>query len=277
MEKVLIFGAGNVGASIAYALLFHPAHLTIYLYDIAPLKALAQIEDLKDGNNNKQIFPYNGELVDIVINCSGNSAYLHEEDRDIELNTAIQSVNDIAKKISGFKGIFLNVSNPCDKVTALFGEVLSLPKARVFGTGTALEMERMKIRHPAGNFLIIGEHGDRNIILTEDKQIRDDIQTVRGIVWDIVRQKGNTCYGIANIAYQIIDAIVCDTKKEMVLCVYHKEGYYSDRCIVGKKGIEKINTPQLSHHQKKELTEIINNINLCTTPSKPLKFQRHTR
>ncbi|MFT2628573.1 lactate/malate family dehydrogenase, partial [Escherichia coli] len=53
---------------------------------------------------------------------------------------------EIVPKIiaSGFKGIFVNITNPCDVITMLIQKLSGFDYSRVFGTGTSLDTARMR-------------------------------------------------------------------------------------------------------------------------------------
>lgn len=46
-------------------------------------------------------------------------------------------------KASGFDGVVVNITNPCDVVTQQLAKGLGLPRGRVFGTGTGLDTSRL--------------------------------------------------------------------------------------------------------------------------------------
>ena len=46
-------------------------------------------------------------------------------------------------KASGFDGVLINITNPCDIVTRELALHLGLPRGRVFGTGTGLDTSRL--------------------------------------------------------------------------------------------------------------------------------------
>jgi len=46
-------------------------------------------------------------------------------------------------KESGFDGVLINITNPCDIVTRELAINLNLPKGRIFGTGTGLDTSRL--------------------------------------------------------------------------------------------------------------------------------------
>lgn len=83
-------------------------------------------------------------------------------------------VKEWAPKIkeSGFKGIILNITNPCDVITQYLQELTGFPRERVFGTGTSLDTGRMKhavsqkmLVNPSSiDGYVVGEHGESQFV-----------------------------------------------------------------------------------------------------------------
>lgn len=262
MKKVLILGVGNVGSTVAFAFSHHPKCPILFLYDKDEEKCKAQIEDLTDGNSTCKILPWKGEKVSIVFNCTGSATLLQTGDRDNELENAKKNVNEIGELLGEFDGIFVNIANPCDKVTALFGKVLKTPKNRILGTGTLLDMIRLRKRCKKGVFFMLGEHGDNNILITKNNQAKKYISEVKKQAWQIIKKKGCTNFGIANIAYWILDSLINHKTSYATLCVYHadEKSWYSDFCVFGDWGSTPI-TPAMNEKEKKKLKKIIQKIN----------------
>lgn len=79
---------------------------------------------------------------DIIINAAGKvDLLIGSSDRTKELKYTVPQTRIWAKEVkaAGFKGIVINVSNPCDVVTREIAEILKLPEGNVFGTGTGLD------------------------------------------------------------------------------------------------------------------------------------------
>ena len=82
----------------------------------------------------------------MIVNCVGKIELLREShDRTTEMDFTIPAVRGFAEKIkkSGFNGVVINITNPCDIVTHELALGLGLPKGRVFGTGTGLDTARL--------------------------------------------------------------------------------------------------------------------------------------
>ncbi|MCI0131342.1 MULTISPECIES: hypothetical protein [Enterococcaceae] len=73
---------------------------------------------------------------------------------------------------SGFKGIFLVITNPCDVITTLVYQESSFPTYRVIGTGMSLDTNRMKrivgeklgVSGQSINGDVLGEHRESQFV-----------------------------------------------------------------------------------------------------------------
>ena len=68
MPQVAIIGAGNVGASVAFALILNQVSADIVLYDIDTNKANAQVMDLADAS-----FIHNAKITTATGQTAGQS------------------------------------------------------------------------------------------------------------------------------------------------------------------------------------------------------------
>ncbi|WP_435056261.1 lactate/malate family dehydrogenase, partial [Thomasclavelia cocleata] len=85
--------------------------------------------------------------VDIIVTSFGNiAATVKTGDRFGEFEINSKNAKEVGAKIkeSGFKGILINISNPCDAISTILQETTGLSKKQVFGTGTFLDTARMQ-------------------------------------------------------------------------------------------------------------------------------------
>ena len=108
---------------------------------------------------------------DVVITSFGNiDSIKMNGDRFGELKYNFQAVKEVAAGIkgSGFNGVLINITNPCDVITTMLQQQTGLSKQQVFGTGTFLDTARMQ--RAVGQALhedpknvsgyVLGEHGE---------------------------------------------------------------------------------------------------------------------
>ena len=151
--KIGIIGIGNVGAHVLYTLALQGLAQEFVLIDIDEKKAGADLQDVFDC---AMYLPHPVHMsvgtfsdlkdCDIIVYSVGKIDLLRQgHNRLTELNFNIPAAIENARKIkeSGFSGILINISNPCDIVTRELANRLELPKGHVFGTGTGLDTARL--------------------------------------------------------------------------------------------------------------------------------------
>ncbi|MEG0372424.1 MAG: L-lactate dehydrogenase [Enterococcus sp.] len=280
MRKVAIIGVGHVGSTTAYTLISKQIVDEVVLFDTNTKLVQAELNDLVDGQMEqshqvKLIAPDLTELAttDVLIFSAGNISILNgNSDRFAELNLTKTIVEEWAPKIkaSGFKGIILNITNPCDVITRYLQELTGFPKERVFGTGTSLDTARMKHAvsekinvHPTSvNGYVIGEHGESQFVawstvtigglpvaetLTSEQRTELDAAARKG-GWITFNGKGYTSYGIAVQAAAIVEAILNDNQLVVPVSHYHS----NEKCYAGSPA--KVSTRGISESIPLNLT-----------------------
>ena len=196
-------------------------------------------------------------------------------DRVTEMDFTIPAVRGYAEKIkaSGFDGVLINITNPCDIVTRELALHLGLPRGRVFGTGTGLDTSRLLsalarqtgLDHKSITCYMMGEHGNqqfapwscvsfRGVPLDEwaktDERFRFDRDALQkesiGGGWVTFSGKFCTEYGIATTAARMAYAVLHDEKvilpASTELCgEYGEEGLFAGvPCVIGENGVEQV-------------------------------------
>lgn len=276
-----VVGMGHVGAHVAYALGMTGTADVVKMLDVNETKLVSERQDLMDAVS---FMPHRTEYViadyadladcDILINTAGNIAAVAGGDRTAELASAAAQVESYMPKImaGGFSGIIINITNPCDVITALIAEAAGLPKGRVFGTGTCLDTSRLVsilaqttgLEHHAFTAYVMGEHGNAQMIpwslmsfggkplsqLVGDPRFRFDRKAVQEqtIKAGWVTYKGKSCteYGIASAAVTLAQSVLHDEKK-IFSCSVPLDGEYGERgifagcpAVIGAGGVEEI-------------------------------------
>lgn len=294
MSKVAIIGLGHVGSTTAYTLVSRDLIDELVLFDKHEKTITAQYKDLKDGqvglNSHVSIKrPNLNELkdTDIIIFSAGKIAVQQDSgNRFDELNYTKKVAQEWGPKIkeSGFNGIVINISNPCDVITRLLQETSGLSKQHVFGTGTSLDTARMKqvvsdqlgIHTNSIHGYVLGEHGATQFVpwtkvRVENKPLSERFDQVQqdkfeqqakqnGI--DIFFGKGFTCYGIANQVALLVQTVLSDSKKILPVSVYNEDEqiYIGEPALVGADGIEKIYPLDLTEHEQQKWNKSVDSI-----------------
>ena len=173
-----VIGLGHVGAHVAYALAVQGIADELVLVDQKEQKLASEVQDLRDAaaylphrvTVRAGDFADLGEC-DVIVNSVGKIELLETHDRLTEMDFTIPAVRSYAHKIkeSGFDGVLINITNPCDIVTRELALGVGLPRGRVFGTGTGLDTSRLLsalarqtgIDHKSITCYMLGEHGSQ--------------------------------------------------------------------------------------------------------------------
>lgn len=271
MKKVSIIGLGNVGATVAHTLVERKLCDEIALFDKKDGLVNAEINDLRDGmvrrNGNIELLAgEKSDLVDsdLIIFAPGDITILQNNSDRLEefkyTKTCVEEWAPIIKD-SGFKGIIVSITNPCDVIAEYMQKLTDLPKERVIGTGTVIDTARMKnaVAKYVGldpnsiDGYVIGEHGNSQFIAWSkvsiasksinkilDEKTFDQIEEAsRMKAFEIIKGKGYTSYGIANAAAIIVETIFNDSKTILPVSSYSSEAgcYIGHPAVVGKDGI----------------------------------------
>ena len=290
-NKIMIVGTGNVGASIAFAIINQRTTINeIILTDIIAQDAEGEAMDLRDALavSPSYVKIKNGTYkdakdCDIVVITAG-AAQKPGETRMELLKKNVNILKGMVDQImdSGFNGIFLVVTNPMDVLTYFTMKFSGLPSERVIGSGTVLDSARLRTR--IANYLNlnpksvhayqVGEHGDTELTLWSlaevggqkvaellDKKVRTGISDfVKNEAYDIIDKKGYTCYGIATCVVQILNCILNDEMRVLPVSSYDQfsDTTFGYPSVVGREGIIRRLDLKLSEHEGVELQKSIN-------------------
>lgn len=281
-RKVGVIGLGHVGAHVAYSLLLQGIADELVLVDQKAEKLTSEVQDLRDSaaylphrvTVNAGDFADLGDC-DVIVNSVGKIELLETHDRLTEMDFTIPAVRSYVGKIkaSGFSGVLINITNPCDIVTRELALGLGLPRGRVFGTGTGLDTSRLLsalnrqtgIDHKSITAYMLGEHGAqqfapwsavsfRGMPLDElaktDPKFRFDREALQKESinggWVTYVGKGCTEYGICTTAARMVHIVLHDEKTILPASMelngeYGETGLFAGvPCVIGKDGVEQV-------------------------------------
>ena len=283
-KRVLgVIGLGHVGAHVAYALALEGIADELILVDQNQQKVDSEVQDLRDAvaYMPHRVTVRHGDFADlgacdVIVNSVGKIELLREtHDRVTEMDYTIPAVRGYGSKIkaSGFDGVLINITNPCDIVTRELAKELGLPKGRVFGTGTGLDTSRLLsalarqtgVDHKSITCYMLGEHGNqqfapwscvsfRGMPLEQwaqtNPRFRFDREALQkesiGGGWVTFAGKFCTEYGIATTAARMAHIVLHDEKAVMPasaeLCgEYGESGLFAGvPCVLGAGGVEQV-------------------------------------
>jgi len=224
-RKVVVVGAGSVGATYCYALAQSGLADEIFLIDRNEELVHGQVLDLVHG---QPFFPtviigagteddYSDAQLVVV---TAGSAQRPGETRLQLLQKNAGIVGSIAESISrrGCQGVMLIVTNPVDVLTYVALKRSGWERSRVIGSGTVLDSARL--RHLLGNHCgvdvhnvhayILGEHGDSEFAawsMTNVAGIKiNDYCPICNKCSDWKAERGKIEQQVREAAYQIINA-----------------------------------------------------------------------
>lgn len=266
--RVVVVGAGNVGATFAYALLFRGLAAEIVLIDANHARAEGEAMDLNHAEpftNPTRVWA--GEYDDcagaaITVVCAGAGQKPGETRLDLVKKNAeifAKIVPEIARRNPD--GIILVATNPVDILTQVSQKLSGLPVNRVIGSGTILDTARF--RHLLGKHFgveprsvhayIVGEHGDSEVPvwslaniaglrladyaelngISHDRATMDEIfRQTRDAAYHIIERKGATYYAVAAGLMRIVEAILRDQRTVLsVSSLVHEYYGIDDLCF----------------------------------------------
>ena len=268
--RIGIIGLGHVGSTVAYTLCLQGLADELVLLDKNKMKVQAEYLELSDTIHN---LPNKAVLIkdddaalktaDIIIFCAGDITVLENAtDRLAELRVTSKIVEDVAPKIvqSGFSGVLISVTNPCDVIALYLAELTGFDKRKVIGSGTLIDTNRLMYRSGRDDVLVIGEHGESQVAL----DVPDVIEKLAAKTgWEIYAAKQHTAFGIASSVARIISVLEQDTGELLPISSYDESVgcYYSTLAKLSlEQGVVERVIPSLSSTERKRLQASIQKI-----------------
>ncbi|MCF7830975.1 hypothetical protein K9M41_03215 [Candidatus Gracilibacteria bacterium] len=274
MKKVLVVGAGNVGAHIIHYGVALNLGVEFYLLDINEELEQAQILDLKDTllfSERSRVSGINfgdqkiAEMDVIIITAGAKQSPGETRCELLGKNSAM--LQSIANDLGTLKpsAVILLVTNPVDILTHLAYGIFPLPKNQILGSGTLLDSMRLRWRMAEKYNIspknihgyVLGEHGDSEFVAWSTVKPAQDLETkekeaieksVREEAYDIIKGKGSTYFGISAASITLVNAILNNTQEIFpVSTVYPHRNHPALQntpvgipAILGANGIEEV-------------------------------------
>ena len=217
--------------------------------------------------------------------------------RDDLLGINLKIIKQVAEgiKITSPNAFVICITNPLDVIVMALQKFSGLPKNKVVGMAGILDTSRFKyflsqeLNVPVKkiNSLVLGGHGDTMVPmpnqthingktlneLIESGKLKKDkldkiIERTKNGGAEIVKylEKGSAFYAPAASGVEMADSYLNDLKKELP-CAAHLNGDYgfSDiyagvPVVIGKGGVEKVVTLNLSQDEKKQFNHSVNSV-----------------
>jgi L-lactate dehydrogenase len=231
--SVGIIGVGWVGASVAISALHAGVAGELLLSDVRADVAEGEAMDLAQGASFYPAAQVRAASVeemidtDAVVIAAGRGGKPGESRLELLRDNA-RTARDIGKRLRGYRGLVVVVTNPVDVLTYVVAESSGLAPERVIGTGTMLDTARL--RQILGDALdldprsvhaqVVGEHGDSEVVLWSSAQVggtplsawpgwsrereRDVAERVRTAAYEIIKRKGATNHAIGLVTAALL-------------------------------------------------------------------------
>lgn len=268
--RIAVVGAGHVGTTFAYALLWSGLAAEIVLVDADFARAEGEAMDLNHAvpfTRPTRIRAARLEECDgaaLVVIAAGAAQKPGETRLElIRKNTELMRglAPALARRNPG--AILLVASNPVDVLTYEACRVSGLPSARVIGSGTVLDTARFRYllgrRYGVDprnvHAFIVGEHGDSEVALWSRAHVagmpvreKDEalFRETRDAAYRIIERKGATYYAVAAGLVRIVESILRDQKSVLTVST-RIDGAYGIRdvclslpAVLGRGGVERV-------------------------------------
>lgn len=299
-RKVGIIGAGNVGSHLGLQLAVQGLADEVVFYDVNNDKAMGESLDLMDAVSYQphHFEAYAGTIndmkdADIMINASGKPRLPGQTRLDM-MDGGIATTKEFLPLIekSGFDGIIISISNPCDIIAEYIQYKLDYPKNKIIGSGTALDSARLqyqlsdqlKINRRSLTAYLLGEHGDSSMIpwshVTVAGKKLDELLAEKPELYkmdpkDVILEKvhregyventtkGCTEFGVTSATAELVRAIYHNEHKVLPVSVHLdgpygiKDSFASVPVKIGKDGVEDIIELHLTEEENAELAASI--------------------
>lgn len=289
-QKVAIIGCGNVGMSLAYALLNQRTAVNeLVLIDLDTKRIEGEVMDLNHclafapSKIDIKVGTYE-DCKDAKIICIAAGANQNPGETRMDLiNKNSKIFEDIISKVmaSGFDGIFLVATNPLDVMTYLTWKYSNLPARKIIGSGTSLDTSRLRylvsekvgVSPKSVHAYVIGEHGDSEFVpwsnaniglqKIEDYMAKEEMEeiadNVKKAAYEIIDRKGATYYGIGMCLVRIINAILGNENTIIAVSTYDQNNdvYVGMPCIINSDGIKRKIYVELTDEETNKLQHSI--------------------
>ncbi len=291
-KKVSVIGAGKVGSTTAHLLVLKGL-ADVVLVNRTEGLAQGVALDIKQStpvevsdSNIVGTGDYSQMAGSDIVVVTAGAQRKEGMTRDDLLKTNAQIIAEIAGKIKQHapNSIVIMVSNPLDAMAYLMRQKTGFEKGRIVGMAGMLDSarlttfisEELRVTPKEVKTMILGSHGDSMVAilsattvngfpvekLIEKEKLGKIVERARDGGAEIIKLEGSSAYyAPASSVVSMIDSILNDKKKVMP-CSAYLEGEYGLSglflgvpVVLGKGGIEKIETIALSEDEKTALSE----------------------
>jgi len=289
--KVVVVGCGSVGATAAYAMMLKGTPTDLVLFDVNKEKAEGLLLDFEHALSFVSATKLSAgndfalcKDAHVVVVTAGARQQEGETRLDL-LNKNRKIFKEVIPQIAKAapNAILLIVTNPVDILTYEAIRLSGFPASHVFGTGTMLDTARFRfhlseklcLSPKSIQAFVLGEHGDSSFpvlssahvagkLLNNFDGFSDDVaqecfKSTKEAAYRIIHDLGYTCYSIAAVVCEIVEAIFQHARIVVPLSVELKKYYgHSDLalsvpCVLDSTGIAEVIDIPLNEKEQKQL------------------------
>lgn len=296
--KVTIVGAGNVGSQTA-SIIAEKNLADIVLVDIdegiAKGKALDILEAAPLNASKASVIgtstyeeTADSEIVIVTAGVPRKPGMSRDDLIEINANILKSVIPEVTKYSPGC--ILIIVTNPLDAMVYLAKKLSDFPRSRIMGMAGILDSTRMrtfisdalKVAPSDTEAMVLGGHGDTMVPIVSrtkvsgkplvdfmgEEEIAKIIERTRNGGAEIVNylKKGSAYYATGASIYEMVEAILKDTKKTLPCCAqlageYGQEGLFIGVPVVlGKDGMEKIIEIPLTNEEQAMFDKTVSHV-----------------
>ena len=292
-NTISVIGAGNVGATCAYALVLKNVCGEILLADADLDRCAGQVSDLSDAlpfSETSRVLAADLKEAggaDVIIITAG-AAQKPGQTRLELVDKNKQILESILEKLEPApESVILVISNPVDVLTYHAQRLLpDRPAGRVFGSGTYLDTQRLRgnlsellnIAEQSIHAYVLGEHGNSQFVAWSEstaggKPLREFLRESENMeerladktmreAYDIIQKKGATYYGIGACAAKICESVLYDQKKILPVSCFLEEYdvALSMPAVIGENGVERVIQLRLNEDEARKMKRSVEEI-----------------
>jgi L-lactate dehydrogenase len=289
-SQVAIVGTGWVGSSVAISTLHSGVVNELLLCDLRADLAEGEAMDLAQGASfypTATVRAAGLEEVagaDVIVVAAGRGGRPDESRLDLLRDNA-RVVRTLGRRLAGYDGVVVMVTNPVDVLTRVMPEASGLPASRVIGTGTMLDTVRLRqviARHlnvhaHSVHAHVVGEHGDSEVVLwsaaraggvrlrewpawdaAREANVADE---VRRAAYEIIKRKGATNHAIGLVTADLLRSVLRDERRVLTVSRVQdgaaglRDVALSIPAIVGARGAADVIEPEMSDEERQRLED----------------------
>lgn len=287
-KQVAIVGTGWVGSSVAISTLHSGVANELLLCDVRADLAEGEAMDLAQGAAFYPTATVRAAgldevgAADAIVVAAGRGGRPDESRLDLLRDNA-RVVRTLGRRLAGYHGVVVMVTNPVDVLTHVITEASGLPASRVIGTGTMLDTVRLRqviarlldVHAHSVHAHVVGEHGDSEVVLWSaaraggvrlrewpawDAAREPDVaDEVRRAAYEIIKRKGATNHAIGLVTADLLRSLLRDERRVLTVSRVQEGAAglsgvaLSLPAVVGARGAADIIQPEMSDDERKRL------------------------